>query len=286
MLHIYGFGKLRLSYNGHEVDRFPTVQVEELLAFLVLRPKIKHPRETLLTLLWPDIDEASARHRFSIVLSRLRKLIRALELRFEDYFETNNQWVAFAPLRPYHFDCDTFTQLSRQAHSAPDLAQKEILLKEALKLRRASFMEGIYSDWILTEREHLNRIHLRNLGQIMHCCTQRQAYDEAIEFGLDILQDDPLREDVHCALMSCYKAQNRPDLVIKQYQTCQALLKTELMLAPSAGTVALFQRLMTELAKYKLANNPSSRTEKELLLAIDNFNQAANQLQQALQAGN
>lgn len=286
MLHFYGFGKLRLSYNGREADRFPTIQVEELLAFLILRPKIRHPRDTLIALLWPDVDEASARHRFSIVLSRLRKLIRALEIEFEDYFETNNQWVAFMPLRPYHFDCDTFNQLSRQAQSTSELAQKEILLKEALKLRCAPFMEGIYSDWILTEREYLNRIHLRILGQIMHCCTQRQAFDEAIEYGLNILQDDPLREDVHCALMSCYKAQNRPDLVIKQYQTCQALLKTELMLAPSAGTVALFQRLMMELAKYKLVNNSSSRIEKELLLAMDNFNRAANQLQLALQSGN
>ena len=147
-------------------------------------------------------------------------------------------------------------------------------------------MEGIYSDWILTEREHLNRIHLRTLGQLMHCCTQRQAFDEAIEYDLDILQDDPLREDVHCALMNCYKAQNRPDLVIKQYETCQTLLKMELMLPPSAGTVALFQRLMTELAKNKLASNPSSRIEKDLIIAIDKFNQAANQLQQALQAGN
>ncbi len=146
MLHFYGFGKLRLSYNSQEVDRFPTIQVEELLAFLILKPKIRHPRDTLIALLWPDVDEASARHRFSIVLSRLRKLIRALGLEFEDYFETNNQWVAFMPLQPYQFDCDTFTQLSRQALNIPELAQKELFLKEALTLCRAPFMEGIYSD--------------------------------------------------------------------------------------------------------------------------------------------
>jgi len=285
VLIIYAFGKLRLASQQNLCDQFSTRQVEELLAFLLLKPKIRHPREKLIAMLWPELDVPHARHRFSIALSRLRRAVRSLGVKFEDYFQTTNDWVAFMPKQPYQFDRDLFVQSFRQALQTDDLIQKEAVLGEALAIFRNHLMEGIYADWCLAEREYLERLRLRALGLAMHCCMQRQAYEDAIEFGYDILHHDPLREEVHCALMHCFHAQQRADLLLRQYKKCRELLQAELRQPPSPGTTALFQKLMADLAKVRLDETTDFKTRQKLILAMNTFLQAADQLQKLLVYG-
>jgi DNA-binding SARP family transcriptional activator len=284
MFMIYGFGKLRLAHGKNLVDHFPTQQVEELLAFLLLKPKIRHPREKLIAILWPDLDVPAARHRFSIVLSRLRKSMRTLGVEFEDYFQTTNSWIAFMPKRPYQFDREIFLQLFHKGLYAEDLVQKEATFREALALFPSHLMDGLYTDWCVVEREYLDRLRLRAAGQVMHCCMKRCAYEDAIEFGYDILNDDPLREDVHCALMQCFHAQRRPDLLLKQYKWCSSLLHDELSQPPSDATNDLFQQLMSDLANTRLNSVTSPNARRQLKGAITAFFQAADQLHSALNA--
>jgi hypothetical protein len=76
-LQVQAFGRLRLQHDGHVVTSFPTHHVEELLAYLLLNPQVRHSREKLITILWPESQPEKARGRFSTTLpprptSRLR----------------------------------------------------------------------------------------------------------------------------------------------------------------------------------------------------------------------
>lgn len=283
MLEVYGFGKLRLANQQMVVNHFPTRQVEELLGFLLLQPRIRHPREKLITLLWPDIPSASnGRHRFSIVLSRLRQLFSNLQTPFEQHIFTTRDWIELIPNQPFFFDREQFILACKLGFNEEQTQAKEQHLQTAVSLYRADFMEGIYADWCLTEREYLARLRLRALGQLMHSCMQRHAFAEAIEYGATILQEDPLREETHRALMHCYQQQNRPDLAAHQYFACQALLESELQTQPLPETTQLFTEIMVQRAQSSLTSESVSPAQQEnIQKAYNNFLAAARQLAQS-----
>lgn len=283
MLEFLGFGKLQLCHAAITINQYPTRQVEELMAYLLLHPEIEHSREKLIFEFWPDVETENARHRFTIVLSRLRKLFLKLGIQFEKYIQTTREWVLFAPERPFSFDRDLFVNQSQIGLKTESLAQRENLLRQALTLYKAELFEGIYAQWCLSEREFLARLRLRILGQLMYCCLQQDAFIEAIEFGHLILEEEPLREETHRALMHCYMQQNRPDLAARQYNHCCTLLEAELGILPLPETTHLYIEIMNQRVYTALSNTARTSLEKQKILqAFLAFQTAAYTLENVL----
>lgn len=283
MLEFLGFGKLQLCHAGKSINHYPTRQVEGLMAYLLLHPEIEHSREKLIFEFWPDEETDNARHRFTIVLYRLRKLFQQLEIQFEKYIQTTREWVLFAPERPYSFDRDLFVTRSQHGLKTEDLHQREIILRQAVELYKAELFEGIYAQWCLTEREYLARLRLRVLGQLMYCCLQRNAVAEAVEFGHLILHEEPLREETHRALMHCYQLQNRLDLAGQQYYQCLTLLEDELGILPLPETTRLFTEIMASRAHQSLNDTATTSPKKQKIQqAFAAFIAAASDLEAVL----
>lgn len=283
MLQVRAFGKLRLDGRQSFVDHFPTRHVEELVGFLLLQPQIKHPREKLIGLLWPDAPAARGRPRLSLVLTRLRKLFQQLHTPFDQYVQTTREWVLFAPQRPFTFDRDQFVTHCQAGLRTDDLARKEPLLQTAVSLYRADLMEGIYAEWCLAEREYLAWLRSQALGALMHCCMQRRAYDEAVAYGQQILAAEPLREEAHRALMHCYAALDRHDLAAQQYQLCRQLLQAELGENPLPDTIHLYRQILENRATGALADDSlSSQRKAGIAAALRAFHTAADHLDSLL----
>lgn len=281
-LEIFALGKLTLSHQAHSVTHFPTKQVEELLGYLLLNPKRYHSREKLITLLWPDVSLENGRHRFSIVLSRIRKLFQQLHLPIDGFIETTRQDVAFVSKRPFSFDRDQFLITLQQAKETLNLEKKEYALRRAISLCQGELLEGIYAEWCLVEREALERQRLYTLGQLMHCCQKRSAYEEAITLGQTILMDDPLREEVHRALIECYAIQGRVDQVSKQYEMLTDLLNTELRSLPHPSTIQVYRGALSDVALQKQAQWLTDAQRTRLETAVHAFQHASHTLIQLL----
>jgi DNA-binding SARP family transcriptional activator len=245
-LQIKAFGKLQLQHGEQTVTTFPTHHVEELLGFLLLHPGRKHSRLKLIDLLWTDCAEQQGRGRLNTAVWRLRLVFEALSCATEDILLTTRDWISFQPPPSMQADFEAFQRYEHQARHEEDLSQREIWLRQAAALYQGEFCEGIYADWCLLERERLARLHLRTLGQLMHCYMQRRAYEEAVEIGQHILQVDPLREEVHRALMRCYRQLGRYTRAVRQFHACSRLLHNELQISPMPATIALFTQISAE----------------------------------------
>jgi DNA-binding SARP family transcriptional activator len=245
-LQIKAFGKLQLQHGEQVVAAFPTHHVEELLGFLLVRPGLKHSRLKLIDLLWSDCSEQQGRGRLNTAVWRIRLIFDSLGLATEEILLTTRDWISLRPPADMQADFETFRHWERLARQQQELPQRQTCLKQAITLYQGDFCEGIYADWCLLERERLARLHLRALGQLMHCYIQRETYEEAIETGQQILQIDPLREEVHRALMRCYRYLGRHTRAIRQFHACSRLLHDELKLSPMPATVALFSQIMAE----------------------------------------
>jgi DNA-binding SARP family transcriptional activator len=84
------------------------------------------------------------------------------------------------------------------------------------------------------------------MGKLMGLLMQRQEFDEAAGIGHDILQRDPLREEVHRALMHCYWKMGRRSKAVSQFQNCAHSLQSELRILPMPETIALYQEIVSE----------------------------------------
>jgi DNA-binding SARP family transcriptional activator len=245
-LQIKTLGRLQLHHGGWQVANFPTHHVAELLAFLVLHPSLNHSRLKLIDLLWPDCSEQQGRGRLNTAVWRLRVIFDTIHFAYEDSLHTSRDYISFQPPSSMQADFDTFQYYARRANLAEEATSREDWLRQALALYQGEFCEGLYADWCLLQRERLARLHLRTLGQLMHCYMQRDAHEEAVEIGQQILQVDPLREEVHRALMRCYYRLGHYTQAIQQFQTCSRLLQEELQLLPMPATTMLFSQIATE----------------------------------------
>lgn len=245
-LQVHVFGKLRLQHGEASVEAFPTRRVEELLGFLIVRPYTRLTREKLIDTLWPDIPLRNGRASLSTALWRLRKVFDRLKLPAGDFLITNRDWIRFEPSDAYILDLAEFNQHIGEAEQFEDSQKREMALRSAIKLYRGSFCEGIYSEWCLIERERLERSYLRAMGQLMDLLMQRQGFEEAARIGRDILLCDPLREEVHRAVMHCYWKLGRRSKAVGQFQLCARALQAELRILPLPETIALYQEIVNE----------------------------------------
>lgn len=245
-LQVHVFGKLRLQHGEARVEAFPTRRVEELLGYLVVRPHTRHTREKLIDTLWPDIPLRNGRASLSTALWRLRKVFDRLNLPATDFLITNRDWISFEPSDALILDLAQFNQLIDEAERIEDGQKREMALRSAIKLYRGSFCEGIYAEWCLIERERIERSYLRAMGQLMAILMQCQRFEEAAKIGQNILQCDPLREEVHRAVMRCYWKLGRRSKAVGQFQLCARLLQAELRILPMPETIALYQEIVNE----------------------------------------
>lgn len=245
-LQIKALGKFQLQHEDIVVNHFPTHHVEELLGFLVLYPRVPHSRLKLIDLLWPESTEEQGRGRLNTAVWRIHTIFNTLHFAYENVLLTTRDWISFIPTPDTQMDFGLFQLYEHQAHLETESTQREKWLCLANSLYQGDFCEGIYADWCLLERERLARLHLRVLGQLMHCYLQRNAYEEAIEMGQRILQVDPLREEVHRALMLCYRHTGLYAQALRQFHLCARLLEAELKLMPMPETIALFSQITAE----------------------------------------
>jgi DNA-binding SARP family transcriptional activator len=72
----------------------------------------------------------------------------------------------------------------------------------------------------------------------------QRAYEESLARGQQILQLDPLREEIHRAVMRLYEESGQRALAVRQYEACRKILVTELGVPPMEETQVLYAQIV------------------------------------------
>ena len=100
-----------------------------------------------------------------------------------------------------------------------------------------------YDDWLLIERERLRQIRLHALETLCERLTKEGRFGKAINAGLAAVNEEPLRESAHRALIKAHLAEGNPGEAIRQYRLYAQLLHDELNLEPSARIIEIIRGL-------------------------------------------
>ena len=246
-LTIFLFGQVRVRHAGNTAAQPIARGLYELFAYLLLEPNRLHKREMLADLFWRERDESQARSCLSTALWRLRRVLEPPGVRRGAYLVTTGAGeVGFNWDSDYWLDVAVFEE---RVNPIVDLAVEQITaeqvtrLAEAVALCEGDMLDGVYSDWALPERERLNRLYLNVLHALMAYHRHHEGYNKSLRYGHQILAIDPLREEVHRAVIAMYAALGDRGQAMRQYQACCRMLSDELGVLPMDETQALYRAI-------------------------------------------
>lgn len=235
-LAIHLFGSVAVTSGAGEIRIGRSAM--RVLAYLALYAAQPLPREVVAAELWPDSDEGSARSRLSTALWRLRSALGPA--RSPDLLRrAGDGAIGLDPAAVEAIDTRRFERRARaflaspHEHSFEDEAEDE--------RGRGVPMAGWYDFWALSARLRIEDLRERCLSELLaRQCTAGED-QPAIDTAEKLLRIDPLREDVHQALMRIHARHGRPALVERQYERCRQAVGADLGIEPAAETEALRQ---------------------------------------------
>ena len=306
-LRIHAFGGFR-AYRDDGPDSdlaligdFPTRKAESLFCYLVLNRHRFHLREMLADLFWSEGGSKNAKGSLSTAIWRLRRVLEDHGIEPGTYLLVEREQIRFNSESDYWFDVEEFETRVGGHHIADE--EDESLrtahyssLREAAELYRGDFLEGLYDDWCIYERERLQQMFLRALARLMVHSGTKGQYEEGIACGQRILSLDPLREEVHRELMRYHQLAGRRACALRQFEVCRSVLREELDIEPMPETIALYRMIREHrwvegtplragtgtVRPTGVLTSQMNHALSQLRLALEMFDEAKRQLSQAV----
>jgi predicted ATPase/DNA-binding SARP family transcriptional activator len=239
------FGKPEIVLNGAPVTAFVSAKVPALLAYLAVTGQA-HSRDTLATLLWGDLPEATAKRNLTKVLTNLRQLL-------EPYLLIDWHSVAFNGQAPSAVDVSLFqAAVEGSGLLEPDSTKQDLTrLRQAVSLYRGDFLTGFhvknaleFEEWALGQREYLRGLMLQALRRLTEHSARLEADPAvALDYCRRWLGLEPWQEAAHRQMMLLLARSGQRDAALAQYETCRKILAEELGIAPAPETTKLYERL-------------------------------------------
>lgn len=253
------FGGLRLkplapavSPDGNTaITRFRTQKTAALLAYLAYYRERAHPREVLTEILWPEEDGDATRHKLSVALSSLRRQLEPPgvpggaadgSVLIAEHFSVRLNPVAVTT------DVAEFEASLRAAARSERPQDRADSLVGAVGLYAGELLPAFYEDWIPGEQQRLSELFYLALRQLIAHCEQSGQIDQAIQYALQAIRSDSLREEAHQQLMRLYAAAGRPAAARRHYRELERILDSEYGSAPCAASQAIAREVAATAA--------------------------------------
>lgn len=249
--HLYLLGGFDFAGVGAAVPALSR-KARAMVAYLALQSGHWQSREKLGALFWGGNSETQARMNLRQAVSVVSKVMQASG---SGRFLKDGDNIAFL-LDGLDFDVAQFEVLA--VSSAPDDLERALVIYRGDLLDGFGLKEEPFEDWLRVERERLRAMAVAALDKLVshYCVTNDPA--SCVRAATRLLSIEPLREDIHRALMRAYAAQGRINLALRQYENCRGALQRELHLQPEPETRHLHEMLR---ARRTTSPRPASASE-------------------------
>jgi DNA-binding SARP family transcriptional activator len=238
MLKVHLFGPLQMENDEQAMPPFATQKAASLFGYLLTYAGKDLRRDSIAEVLWPDRPLSNSRRSLHTALWQIRRVFRDSGFDPGCYLETSRNIIGWFPSQEFWFDVGEFELAFRSG-------QPERLC-QAIKLYRGPFLENLYDEWCVEERNRLEEAYIQVLSRWQQVCIDRGGFTDALEAAFKLLKIDPLSEEAQrVAMLSLYQLGHRRR-AIEQYLECTRLLSSELNIQPSEETRALYKGIVDE----------------------------------------
>ncbi len=241
-------GPFRVCLGGEEIsqERWVSAKARDLLAYFITFRGEHIPGERIFDAIWAD-KPSRGMTAFHTALSRLRHALRKGD--FAPRFilvETGEYWLDMAAIS---LDVNEFDTALTKARAAASQEQAAHWYEQALSLYHGEYLDNLYYEWIIPERQRLAQAYISTLRALANFQFGGERYTNALELLQRALRLDNLDEDLHCQAMRTYAALGDQAGLVHQYQDLEKLLSEELGMQPLLSTRKLYQRLVGDMSR-------------------------------------
>jgi predicted ATPase len=247
-------GPLQIALDGHFISGFAYSKARALLVYLAVESDRPHPREALVTLLWPDLPEQAARTNLRQALASLREAIGDTTST-SPFLQITRDTLQFNPESDHDLDVHGFEALLAACRAHPHRRLEGCRsclarLAQAAALYRGDFLaefslagSGAFEEWELLRREQLHQRALEALSLLSAYHERLGANEPARQYAQRQIELDPWREEAHRQLMRLLARAGQRSAALAQFQACRRVLAEALGVEPTADTLALYEQI-------------------------------------------
>ena len=229
-------GGLRVQRGSQARAHFRTRKTASLLAYLAFHPGM-HARESLIEVLWPDIDPLAGRNRLRVTLSLLRDIFE------EDAVVVADRSSAGLDATFFTTDVAKFEAALARGKRCSSRPERKKHLIQTLDYYGGGLAPGLFESWIPPAEACLEEALVGVVRMLMADLEADDEHQQAIEYGLRGLSLAPLREELHSDVMRLHAALGHPASALRQYHELTRLLREHLQTEPCTATRELHARL-------------------------------------------
>lgn len=235
-------GPLRVFHNDTEItqDRWVSAKARDLLAYFITFRRDRVPLDRVVEALWPDAGPGRGKMAFHTALYRLRHALQAPERASKFIIPEAGEYQLDSEC--FGVDVDEFDRCIREAQVV-SRDKSARWYEQAVSLYIGEYLDNLYYDWCLPERNRLREACLEALRALVAHYTLADP-QRAIVFGQRAICIDPLLEDVHCELMDCYHRLGDRAAAVRQYRQLEHTLRDHWDIEPGDAAQALYRKLI------------------------------------------
>jgi DNA-binding SARP family transcriptional activator len=259
VLHILALGPPVVRLDDRLVT-FPTRKTLALLVYLVIEGDMQ-PREHLATLLWPESSPERSHANLRNTLNHLQTTLRrAVDQIHSPYLSITHNALGLNPEADIELDLHTVerayaqARTDRSSRTLPDGSTSLPLLQLAATCQRGDFLAGFslgdapgFDDWVATQREVWHRRMGLILDRLSEIQFARGEFASVTETTSQWIALDLLNEIAYRRKMRAHFAAGERGQALETYEICHAVLAAELGIEPEPDTVALSERIRTQI---------------------------------------
>jgi DNA-binding SARP family transcriptional activator len=245
-LEIRCFGPFEVRRSGRLLARemFGRRKALTLLKILVTYRDRAVPTDALVEWLWPECDPRHGAGRLHAVTHTLREVLGQPQTGDTDRFIHNDRGsYQLEPRASIQVDVDEYLACIRRGRQAEARCEVKAALQEydaALSLCRGEYLEDEpFAEWCWQEREHQREVRVRLLQRAATLHTAAGNPDQSVDYLRFAIRIDPLREELHQALLRALLAAGRREEAQHRYEALRDGLARELGADPLPETQAL-----------------------------------------------
>jgi DNA-binding SARP family transcriptional activator/predicted ATPase len=230
-----------------------------LVAYLVLHPDAPQSRQQIAACFWPDVPEAQGRNT-------LRQLIHQLRQAWPDHEELissdarSMQWRGGARAQVDVIELQRETAVAGALRGNERRAARETLAR-VVRGYAGDLLPDCYDEWILPHRDRLRTAVLGALDLLLKIAEDERDHASAVAHAQHLLQLEPLEERTYLRLMRLHAQSGTHAAGLRVYDSCVAMLRRELGVAPGAEIREAHQRLL-QRGPAQLESRPISSRER------------------------
>jgi predicted ATPase len=220
-------------------DRWRLRKAKTLVKLLALAPGHRLHRDTVLDLLWPDVDPRAATNNLHQAIHAARRALGATRIALRD------ELVWLSPDEPLVVDVDTFRAAADEARASGDVDR----LRSALAQWTGTLLpEDAYETWSVSYREELAETYAALATQLATALVASGEAAAALALLEPVAAQRTFDESLQRSWIAALAALGRRWDALAAYERLRDALEREYAADPEPETKAIYRRVLVGAA--------------------------------------